>query len=231
MPRKDYGTLGTIEYIGPRPKKAKKQFFGGWVILLIAAGIGLFFGRPLVASLINEQVKANADSAEIVIRELKNSESSTTKLAIAALQCATQSNESKSSSELLIECYEKAYGIDLRKMLEDDMASAFDQYPQLWNEVKVNPDLDFTRLPNYQRFFQRSTEDVQADALEVGDVVFWATAGGSVNDSGAHCAIVVPSPIAHQNDKWIVHFTSDGVKWENKYRDFAPVRGRYRNGQ
>ena len=230
MSRNQYGNLNTIEYIGPRPKKVKKQFFGGWVILVIAAGIAMFFGRPLVASLLNQQVTGNADAAIVVIRELEESNDPATRLAVAALEIATSSNHVKSSVELLVETYRKGLGVDLRKALEDDMASAFEQYPQLWAESRINQELDGTRLPNYQRFFARSADDVKNEELQVGDVIFWDMAG-STADGVAHCAIVVPGPRANLGELWIVHSTTDGLKWENKMKEFTPVRGRYRYGQ
>jgi uncharacterized protein len=230
MSRNQYGNLNTIEYIGPRPKKAKKQFFGGWVILVIAAGIAMFFGKPLVASLLQQQVTGNASAASVVIGELKDSDSPSSRLAVAALEIATSPENAKSSSQLLVESYRKGLGIELRKALEDDMASAFEQYPQLWAEARVNEELDGTRLPNYLRFFARSSDDVQHQELQVGDVIFWDMAGSSADDV-AHCAIVVPGPSANLGELWIVHSTADGVKWENKIKEFSPVRGRFRYGQ
>ncbi len=230
MSRNQYGNLNTIEYIGPRPKKVKKQFFGGWVILVIAAGIAVFFGRPLVASLLHQQVTGNATAANVVIAGLHESNDPASRLAVAALEIATSQGNAKSSAELLVETYRKGLGIELRKALEDDMASAFEQYPQLWAEARINQELDGTRLPNYQRFFARSADDVQNQELQVGDIIFWDMAGSSADDV-AHCAIVVPGPRANLGELWIVHSTADGVKWENKIKDFSPVRGRYRYGQ
>ncbi|MEY3895092.1 MAG: hypothetical protein RLZZ214_611, partial [Verrucomicrobiota bacterium] len=47
MPRPRPGFYSTIEYIGPRPQKPKRRnFFGGWVIIVIALGMAFWFGRP-----------------------------------------------------------------------------------------------------------------------------------------------------------------------------------------
>ena len=51
MPRKRSGFHETIEYIGPRPQKKpvrRPNFLGGWLILAIAMGMAIWFGRPLV---------------------------------------------------------------------------------------------------------------------------------------------------------------------------------------
>lgn len=81
MPYNPYDSLNTIEYIGPRPQKPKKNFFGGWVILVISVAMALFFGRPLLASLKSEQVIGTQAAADSIIEEL--SESKTTR------SCAT----------------------------------------------------------------------------------------------------------------------------------------------
>ena len=45
MSRQRSGYYNAIEYIGPRPQKPKKtNFFGGWVIVVIALAAAAFFG-------------------------------------------------------------------------------------------------------------------------------------------------------------------------------------------
>lgn len=227
--RNPYGSLTTIEYIGPRPQKPKKNFFGGWVILLIAVGMALFFGRPLLASLRSEQVVGTDAAANRMIDELKNSSSPANKLAVAALALTKDDQERapvSSSAELLTTTYGKALGLDIKELLHQDMSSAFSQYPQLWYERGPNKEIDATRVPNLQRFFHRSGEDFSASDVMVGDVIFW-----TLPDGNAHAAIIVPGPGLHANEKWIVHFSQQRVLWENKLKDFSMVLGRYRFGQ
>ena len=85
--RPSYGTLDTIEYIGPRPQAPKRSnFFGGWVILLIAAGVGVWFVRPLIPFLRAEQESATSSTADALISELAPSPSLGNRVAAAALQ-------------------------------------------------------------------------------------------------------------------------------------------------
>ena len=226
--RNPYDSLSTIEYIGPRPQKPKKNFFGGWVILLIALRMALFFGRPLLASLRSEQVVGTDAAADRMIQELQESKAPGDKLAVAAL--ALTKNDPPLSSvngtaELLTNAYQRALGLDIKELLHQDMSSAFAQYPQLWYERGPNKEIDVTRVPNLQRFFHRSGEDFSASEVLVGDVIFW-----TLPDGNAHAAIVVPGPGLHANDKWIVHFSQQRVSWENKLKDFSMVLGRYRFG-
>jgi len=229
MPRSPYGSLDTIEYIGPRPQKPKKNFFGGWVILLISVGMGLFFGRPLLASLRSEQVVATEAAADRMIEELQESQKPGHRLAVAALTMTKQDQSElsvSSSADLLLKSYRMALGIDIKELLHEDMSNAFAQYPQLWYERGPNKEIDSSRVPNIQRFFHRSGDDVSQSEFEVGDVIFW-----TLPDGNAHCALIVPGPGVHAKEKWIVHHWQNGVAWENKLKEFPMVLGRYRFGQ
>jgi hypothetical protein len=75
MATKRTGFYHTIEYIGPRPQKPKRQnFFGGWVILVIAAAIAFWFGRPLMPFLRAAQAGASLEQTTLLIDSLKRSE-------------------------------------------------------------------------------------------------------------------------------------------------------------
>ena len=75
MARSRPGFYSTIEYIGPRPQKPKRpNFFGGWVIVVIAVGIGFWFGRPLVPFLKAAQEGVSMEQAEMLISSLAESD-------------------------------------------------------------------------------------------------------------------------------------------------------------
>lgn len=228
MSYNSYGSLNTIEYIGPRPQKPKKNFFGGWVILVIAVGMALIFGRPLLASLKSEQVTASAAAADVTIEELQAQPSAAHKLACAALTL-TKTEEGTpavvSTSDFLLKSYRMGLGLDVKELLHEDMSNAFSQYPQLWYETGANIAVDSTRVPNIQRFFHRSGDDFKTSEWQVGDVVFW-----TLPDGNAHAAVIVPGPGVHSKEKWIVHHWQKGVVWENKINDFTMVLGVYRFG-
>ena len=228
MSRTTYGTLKTIEYIGPRPQKPKKNFFGGWVILVIAVGMAVMFGRPLLASLRSEQVVGTEAAADRVIEDLSDSHTSGDQLAIAALGLTKNNEDSasvNSSADLILKSYKLALGLDVKELLHEDMSNAFTQYPQLWYERDANKEIDSTRVPNLQRFFHRTSDDCSATDPAVGDVIFW-----TLPDGNAHAAIIVPGPGVHEKEKWIVHYWQNGVVWENKLKEFTMVLGHYRYG-
>jgi uncharacterized protein YijF (DUF1287 family) len=213
-----YGSLNTIEYIGPRPQKPKKNFFGGWVILVISVAMALVFGRPLLASLKSEQVTGTQAAADSIMEEL--SENAT------ASQSVSSESAVNNSAELLLKAYQNALGINVKDLLHEDMTNAFSQYPQLWYERGPNKEIDASRVQNIQRFFHRSGDDFRTSDPLVGDVIFW-----TLPDGNAHAAIIVPGPGLHSNEKWIVHHWQGSVVWENKLNDFIMPLGRYRFGQ
>jgi uncharacterized protein YijF (DUF1287 family) len=227
MPHNPYGSLNTIEYIGARPQKAKRNFFGGWVILVIALVMALMFGRPLLASLKSEQVTGTEAAADEIIQRLNESVAPGDKLAVAALTLSKSSESTKAAStaDLIIKSYRMGLGLDIKELLYEDMSNAFSQYPQLWYERAANKEVDSTRVQNIQRFFHRSGEDFKNADAQVGDVVFW-----TLPDGNAHAGIVVPGPGVHREEKWIIHNWQNVVVWENKLKDFTMVLGSYRFG-
>ena len=229
MPYNPYDCLNTIEYIGPRPQKPKKNFFGGWVILVISVIMALVFGRPLLASLKSEQVAGTQAAADTMIEELSENATASHKLAIAALALTKSDNPESAvnnSADLLLKVYQNGLGINLKDLLHEDMSNAFSQYPQLWYERGASKEIDASRVQNIQRFFHRSGDDFGAADPLMGDVIFW-----TLPDGNAHAAIIVPGPGLHSNEKWIVHHWQGSVVWENKLSEFIMPLGRYRFGQ
>jgi uncharacterized protein YijF (DUF1287 family) len=229
MSHNPYGSLNTIEYIGPRPQKPKKNFFGGWVILVISVAMALVFGRPLLASLKSEQVVGTQAAADQMIEELGENPSANHKLAIAALTLTKSGDPSSAASntaDLLLKVYQSGLSINVKDLLHEDMSNAFSQYPQLWYERGPNKEIDASRVQNIQRFFHRSGDDFRNADPIVGDVIFW-----TLPDGNAHAAIIVPGPGLHSNEMWIVHHWQGSVVWENKLSDFIMPLGRYRFGQ
>jgi hypothetical protein len=238
MARQRSGFYHTIEYIGPRPQKPKRRnFFGGWVIIAIALGLGFWFVNPLLPSLKANQVKASAEQAEILIASLADSKVFGESLAAAALG---HSGEQVTydpayykiaypdgdvppgkgvASDVLIRCFRKL-GVDLQVLVHEDMAENFRLYPQLWDAVGPDPNIDHRRVENLQVFFERNCETVSVtrDASDYlpGDVVVWSLANAEM-----HIGIVVPGPAERSGEPWVVHNMGAGVKWENVLFDYS----------
>ena len=236
MPRKKPGFYSTIEYIGPRPTKQPKRqmIFGGWVILVIAVGLGFWFGRPLVPLLKAEQ--ASVEQAEAISSSLEESSDTGARLAAAALRRTLQDitydrayyriaypmgdiPPGKGAEADVIIRSLRGIDIDLQAELHEDIKKNFRHYPQLWNAMGPDKNIDHRRVANLQRFFERNGETLTTsrDATEYrpGDIVIW-----SLSNADKHIGIVVPGPGKHMSEPWVVHNIGSGVKWENILFDY-----------
>ena len=79
----------------------------------------------------------------------------------------------------------RAGGYDLQRLVHEDMAAHWDQYPHRWGLAGPNPSIDQRRVPNLARFFVRHgqalTTTVTPKTLpqwQPGDVVCWRMPGG-----------------------------------------------------
>lgn len=246
MARSKEGFYSTIEYIGPRPEKPKRRnFFGGWVILVIAAGIAFWYGRPLLPFLKATQVGATTEEAQRQIQLLSEDKSFGGQLAAAALAHSREDVRFDSAyyrigypngdvpankgvaADVIVRSFRKC-GIDLQVLVHEDMAENFRLYPQLWGESGPDTNVDHRRVANLQRFFQRKAETLppSRDAADYkpGDIVVWSLATAET-----HIGIVVPGPGSRASEPWIVDNMGAGLKWENILFDYNIQRHfRYR---
>lgn len=236
MPRPRSGFYNTIEYIGPRPEKPKRRnFFGGWVIIVIAVGMGTWFAKPLLPFL-----TAKDERPDFLISSLRISDDFGKKLAAAALEHSREEITYDPSyykieypngdvpatrgvaEDVIIRCY-REFGIDLQQLVHEDMVENFRLYPQLWSANGPDTNIDHRRVANLQRFFERHGETVSAsrnsDDYRPGDLVVW-----SLPNAKLHIGIVVPAPANKPGETWVVHNVGSGVKWENMLFDYSVQR-------
>ncbi|MCF8011927.1 MAG: DUF1287 domain-containing protein [Clostridiales bacterium] len=83
-------------------------------------------------------------------------------------------------------------GIDLQKLIHEDMQAHFELYPQKWSLSGPDPNIDHRRVPNQMKFFQRHGQalplSVNGDNLSAwmhGDIVYWKFLNGL-----QHCGII-----------------------------------------
>lgn len=240
MPRKRSTFYDTIEYIGPRPQKPKRQnFFGGWVIFAIAAGIACWFGKPLVPFLRAAQVTPSVEAANLLIPSLRDSSNFGDQLAAAALSHSGSrvsydpvyykidypngdvAASKGVAADVIVRCY-RALGIDLQEKIHEDMTAHFRDYPQLWVASGPDSNIDHRRVPNLDRFFSRHGQALATtrdpSQYEPGDVVVWALDNGQ-----PHIGIIVPGPADRSDEPWVVHNHQSGVRWENVLFDHKVI--------
>lgn len=79
-------------------------------------------------------------------------------------------------TDVVIRSY-RQLGIDLQRLVHEDMRAHFSHYPRLWGLKKPDPNIDHRRVPNLQTFFSRhgsalEPSDRATDYLP-GDLVAW----------------------------------------------------------
>jgi hypothetical protein len=150
MARPRPGFYSTIEYIGPRPQKPKRRnFFGGWVILVIAVGIASWLW-PAAGSLPQgAQQGVSMEQAALLISSLEESGETGSQLAAIALAHSGEGivfdpayykisypngdiAPARARPPMWSSVAYRKLGIDLQQEVHEDMVANFRAYPQLW---------------------------------------------------------------------------------------------------
>ncbi|NIP96714.1 MAG: DUF1287 domain-containing protein, partial [Akkermansiaceae bacterium] len=133
-------------------------------------------------------------------------------------------------SDLVVRSY-RTLGVDLQKLVHEDMQEHFRLYPQVWKRKGPDRNIDHRRVPNLQRYFSRFGKVLgnsrSLDDYDYGDVVAWRLPYGASNQGASHIGIVVPGPGARSSEKWVVHNIGSGPEWEDKLFSYEIV-GHYR---
>ncbi len=94
-------------------------------------------------------------------------------------------------TDVVVRAFRRA-GIDLQKLIHEDMQANFNLYPQNWGLNRPDPNIDHRRVPNQMKFFARhgqpltlSVKEEDLAAWQWGDVVYWRFPNGL-----EHCGIV-----------------------------------------
>jgi len=93
-------------------------------------------------------------------------------------------------TDVVIRAFRNA-GIDLQKLIHEDMSENFTVYPNNWGLEAPDPNIDHRRIPNQICFFNRYgmqlTTKVEGylEEWQWGDVVYWRFANGD-----EHCGII-----------------------------------------
>ena len=133
-------------------------------------------------------------------------------------------------TDVIIRAY-RSQGIDLQKLVHEDMKAHFELYPKLWQLKRTDTNIDHRRVPNLQIFFKRFGESlpVTKDGTDYkpGDLVTWnlRSDGGSL----PHIGIVTDKFSPDGTRPLIVHNIGAGPKLEDMMFDYK-ITGHYRYG-
>lgn len=128
-------------------------------------------------------------------------------------------------TDLIIRTY-RELGIDLQKLVYEDMKLNFSFYPKIWGLSEPDPNIDHRRVLNLRVFFKRkgtvlSISDKPED-YQPGDLVTWWL-GGKL----PHIGIVV-NRISNDGKRFkIVHNIGEGPKVEDILFKY-PISGHFR---
>jgi uncharacterized protein YijF (DUF1287 family) len=130
-------------------------------------------------------------------------------------------------TDVLIRAYRKL-GIDLQRLVHEDMQENFEAYPsnRIWGLTRPDSNIDHRRVPNLQKFFTRKGQQLQVseakDAYLPGDIVTWMLPGNL-----PHIGIVSDRLSENDATPLIVHNIGSGPKLENMLFSY-PITGHYR---
>lgn len=129
-------------------------------------------------------------------------------------------------TDVVIRAYRDAFGIDLQKLVHEDMARHFADYPKIWGLARPDRNIDHRRVPNLERYFTRAgaARGVSSDpaGFQPGDMVAQRLPGNL-----PHIAIVSDRPAGDGVTPLVIHNIGAGTQLENRLFDF-PHTGHFR---
>ena len=119
-----------------------------------------------------------------------------------------------------------AFGVDLQRLVHEDMAQNFSAYPNIWGLTKPDTNIDHRRVPNLRVFFRRRKTELKisnaAADYQPGDIIT-VTLPGNL----AHIALVTQHLNAEGSQPLCIHNIGQGAKMEDILFAF-PQTGHYR---
>lgn len=129
-------------------------------------------------------------------------------------------------TDVVIRSYRAGLGVDLQRLVHEDMSANFSQYPPLWGLTRPDTNIDHRRVPNLQAFFSRhgQQQPVSLDqaSYQPGDLVTWMLPGNL-----PHIGIVSSKRTADGARPLVIHNIGAGPKEEDALF-VGEITGHYR---
>lgn len=130
-------------------------------------------------------------------------------------------------TDVIIRAY-RSIGIDLQKLVHEDMKKYFSLYPPLWGLKKTDTNIDHRRVPNLQVFFKRHGKPLAitnaSKDYQPGHIVTWDI--GGQYKSIPHIGLVVNRKSADGLRYLVVHNIGAGPQCEDVLFEY-PITGHY----
>ena len=121
--------------------------------------------------------------------------------------------ESGVCSDVIIRAYRNGLGVDLQKLVHEDMNKNFSLYPRKWGLNQTDSNIDHRRVPNLQKFFERYGKSlplsVNPQDYQVGEMVTWMLPGNL-----PHIGLVSDQKTS-EGTPLIIHNIGQGAKVED----------------
>jgi uncharacterized protein YijF (DUF1287 family) len=128
-------------------------------------------------------------------------------------------------SDEVVRAY-RLMGVDLQRLVHEDMRRAFHAYPKRWGLSRPDPNIDHRRVPNLATFFSRHGTSLPVSSrgrdYQAGDVVTFALADGR-----PHIGIVTERMSADGERPLVMHNIGLGPQIEDMLFSLT-ITGRYR---
>jgi uncharacterized protein YijF (DUF1287 family) len=129
-------------------------------------------------------------------------------------------------ADVIIRAFRNA-GLDLQKLVHDDMAANFSKYPKRWGLRRPDTNIDHRRVPNLETYFARRGKALavsqRAGDYRPGDIVSWRLPGNALPHIGIVSDVRQPG-----TDRYLmVHNIGDGAQFEDVLFAFH-IEGHYR---
>ncbi len=117
-------------------------------------------------------------------------------------------------ADVLVRAF-RAAGVDLQKLVHEDMGAQFSAYPHKWGLPGPDSNIDHRRVLNLETFFRRRGFEVPTSAnasdYHAGDIVSWRLPGGL-----AHIGLVSDRHLQDgSNRPLVIHNVGAGAKEED----------------
>jgi uncharacterized protein YijF (DUF1287 family) len=128
-------------------------------------------------------------------------------------------------ADVVVRAY-RALGIDLQRLVHEDMVAHFDLYPKKWGLKAPDPNIDHRRVPNLRVFFSRFGQSLPVSQ----DPSTWKPGDLITNQPfGPHIAIVSDHLVGGTNRLMVIQNIGRGPHEDDQLLRY-PITGHYRYG-
>ncbi len=129
-------------------------------------------------------------------------------------------------TDVIIRAYRQGLGLDLQKLVHEDMQKNFAAYPQKWGLKEPDSNIDHRRVPNLQTYFSRrhAALPLSTDARDYqpADIITMDLPGHLT-----HIALIVDDKTSDGQRHLCIHNIGEGAKRQDVLFAF-PLTGHYR---